>query len=70
MESRSTNSMINLFRHWLGRQDSNLRMAASKAAALPLGDAPMPCRRMRAYSRAHSKDNLSMECGQLIVVIQ
>jgi hypothetical protein len=25
---------------WLGRQDSNLRMAASKAAALPLGDAP------------------------------
>jgi hypothetical protein len=27
-------------REWLGRQDSNLRMAASKAAALPLGDAP------------------------------
>ncbi len=26
---------------WLGRQDSNLRMAASKAAALPLGDAPV-----------------------------
>jgi hypothetical protein len=25
---------------WLGRQDSNLGMAASKAAALPLGDAP------------------------------
>ena len=25
---------------WLGRQDSNLRMAAPKAAALPLGDAP------------------------------
>ncbi|VVT31069.1 hypothetical protein SPHINGO391_520107 [Sphingomonas aurantiaca] len=25
---------------WLGRQGSNLRMAASKAAALPLGDAP------------------------------
>jgi hypothetical protein len=27
-------------RKWLGREDSNLRMAASKAAALPLGDAP------------------------------
>ena len=26
---------------WLGRQGSNLRMAASKAAALPLGDAPI-----------------------------
>src|SRR3546814_8057121 len=25
---------------WLGRQDSNLRMAASKAAALTLDDAP------------------------------
>ena len=25
---------------WLGRQGSNLGMAASKAAALPLGDAP------------------------------
>lgn len=25
---------------WLGRQDSNLGMAAPKAAALPLGDAP------------------------------
>jgi hypothetical protein len=27
-------------KHWLGRQDSNLRMPASKAGALPLGDAP------------------------------
>jgi hypothetical protein len=26
---------------WLGREDSNLRMAESKSAALPLGDAPM-----------------------------
>jgi hypothetical protein len=25
---------------WLGRKDSNLRMAGSKPAALPLGDAP------------------------------
>ena len=28
--------------NWLGREDSNLRMAESKSAALPLGDAPMP----------------------------
>ena len=27
-------------KRWLGWQDSNLRMAASKAAALPLGDTP------------------------------
>ena len=25
---------------WLGREDSNLRMPAPKAGALPLGDAP------------------------------
>ncbi len=28
-------------RRWLGREDSNLRMAAPKAAALPLGDSPV-----------------------------
>ena len=27
---------------WLGREDSNLRMAESKSAALPLGYAPFP----------------------------
>ena len=27
---------------WLGRQDSNLGMAESKSAALPLGYAPKP----------------------------
>ena len=26
---------------WLGRKDSNLRMAGPKPAALPLGDAPL-----------------------------
>ena len=26
---------------WLGREDLNLRMAESKSAALPLGDAPI-----------------------------
>src|SRR5664279_2072233 len=28
---------------WLGREESNLRMAESKSAALPLGYAPIPC---------------------------
>ncbi len=28
-------------RKWQGRKDSNLRMAGSKPAALPLGDAPV-----------------------------
>ena len=28
---------------WLGRLDSNQRMAESKSAALPLGDAPVQC---------------------------
>ena len=33
-------------RGWLGRQDSNLGMAESKSAALPLGYAPMRDRKM------------------------
>jgi hypothetical protein len=37
---------------WLGRQDSNLRMAAPKAAALPLGDAPTCPVGARAYNGA------------------
>ena len=45
-----------LILHWLGREDSNLRMAESKSAALPLGYAPiMPftgCRRPRRYHNA------------------
>ena len=28
-------------KEWLGREGSNLRMAESKSAALPLGDAPI-----------------------------
>jgi hypothetical protein len=35
-----TKARIRSRKTWLGRQDSNLRMAAPKAAALPLGDAP------------------------------
>ena len=31
-------------KNWLGREDSNLRMPAPKAGALPLGDAPKDSR--------------------------
>ena len=35
---------------WLGREGSNLRMAESKSAALPLGYAPTGCPGTRAGS--------------------
>src|SRR5690242_9166714 len=38
---------------WLGRQDSNLGMAESKSAALPLGYAPRPGRKPAALSDWH-----------------
>ena len=37
---------------WLGREDSNLRMAESKSAALPLGYAPKDRRGRTIPSRA------------------
>ena len=39
---------------WLGRQDSNLGMAAPKAAALPLGDAPASHWRSAPYRHRRS----------------
>ena len=36
---------------WLGRQDSNLGMAESKSAALPLGYAPKRARNILAQAR-------------------
>ena len=39
--AKATEGAVGAKSAWLGRQDSNLRMAASKAAALPLGDAPI-----------------------------
>ena len=39
--SQVTSAKALPLRVWLGWQDSNLRMAASKAAALPLGDTPI-----------------------------
>ena len=47
---------------WLGRQDSNLRMAAPKAAALPLGDAPM-CE-AASYSEDGGDGNPYSACSQ------
>ena len=38
--------------YWLGREDSNLRMAESKSAALPLGDAPIRHGRRSAPRKA------------------
>ena len=41
-------------RHWLGREDSNLRMVESKSTALPLGDAPIFLMRKAAdHNRGH-----------------
>ncbi len=40
---------------WLGRLDSNQRMAVPKTAALPLGDAPLSLQK----SQTIAKDRLS-----------
>ena len=45
---------------WLGREDSNLRIAESKSAALPLGDAPT-CRKT-SQARGKRADNSSGSC--------
>jgi hypothetical protein len=37
--ARNAACSTSYYRTWLGREDSNLRMAESKSAALPLGDA-------------------------------
>jgi hypothetical protein len=47
------NELRSKYNFWLGREDSNLRMAESKSAALPLGYAPpelafAPARRLDA----------------------
>ena len=38
--------------YWLGREDSNLRMAESKSAALPLGYAPSQAANRRNADQA------------------
>ncbi len=44
---------------WLGREDSNLRMAESKSAALPLGYAPMRRRIAAGRPRAVGQRNIA-----------
>ena len=46
-----------ILNNWLGREDSNLRMAESKSAALPLGYAPM--RHRIAARRAGGMRNIT-----------
>ncbi len=43
-------------RHWLGWKDSNLRMAGSKPAALPLGDTPANQLSQRSAAHAAASD--------------
>lgn len=40
-EGASAGERVIALSDWLGREDSNLRMAESKSAALPLGYAPL-----------------------------
>jgi hypothetical protein len=60
---------------WQGRKDSNLRVAGSKPAALPLGDAPVVLHncslRLRIYCREQFIEGrliytLRYETGQLL----
>ena len=45
--------------YWLGREDSNLRMAESKSAALPLGYAPMRRRIAAGRLRVVGRRNIA-----------
>jgi hypothetical protein len=49
------NSLVITTVCWLGREDSNLRMAESKSAALPLGYAPL--RDARTIATPHAPFN-------------
>ena len=44
-------------KYWLGREDSNLRMAESKSAALPLGYAPPDRGNARRLNRPGRADH-------------
>src|ERR1700730_6341546 len=48
---------------WLGREDSNLRMAESKSAALPLGDALDPVLRARRSCTIARNHETIADCG-------
>jgi hypothetical protein len=60
---------------WQGRKDSNLRVAGSKPAALPLGDAPVVLHNCSLPLRIHCREQfiewrliytLRYETGQLL----
>jgi site-specific DNA recombinase len=61
----SASQTTNLTEHpvWLGRQDSNLGMAESKSAALPLGYAPMRANRVRGTIAAARQAINARACG-------
>ena len=48
---RETRALERDCKLWLGREDSNLRMAESKSAALPLGYAPISQRFSRLVKK-------------------
>ncbi|CAI8886351.1 hypothetical protein EMIT0P253_380046 [Pseudomonas sp. IT-P253] len=49
-------------RKWQGRLDSNQRMAGSKPAALPLGDAPVTCAEIYQLSRRTGSPTQNIFC--------
>src|SRR5580704_2965520 len=57
-------------RNWLGWKDSNLRMAGSKPAALPLGDTPAPQSRANRGARARILSAASTPSPRLELPLQ
>jgi hypothetical protein len=53
--------------NWLGREDSNLRMAESKSAALPLGYAP--AERVRTLAAVGASGNAWGWPDQVVFVV-
>lgn len=60
-ERKTKRGQIGLFLSWLGWQDSNLRITAPKAAALPLGHTPSA---LSPYLRYYSKTDGVMRVAQ------
>jgi hypothetical protein len=52
---------------WLGREDSNLRMAESKSAALPLGYTPIAQRINRLRRLRNSRS--TRRCRNLLILL-
>src|SRR5580700_6822533 len=69
-ESNSLLCDMNLRSNWLGWKDSNLRMAGSKPAALPLGDTPAPQSRANRGARARILSAASTPSPRLELPLQ